>query len=201
MDFPDDQKQPLQGPASKPDEYVRRDFERGQMSRDMTLFVDDDGSAYHITASEENATLHISKLTDDYLKPSGEYVRIFPGGANEAPAMFKRNGHYYLITSGTTGWRPNAARLATAETITGPWKSLGNPCVGPKKQADLTFESQAAYVLPVAGKTDAFIYVGDRWNPKDLPDSRYILLPITFRDDHVSITWKDRWDLSVFEGK
>jgi len=31
-----------------------RDFAGGQMARDMTLFVDIDGSAYHIYASEAN---------------------------------------------------------------------------------------------------------------------------------------------------
>jgi hypothetical protein len=35
--------------------YFKRDFEKQQMSRDMTLFVDEDESAYH-TASEENQT-------------------------------------------------------------------------------------------------------------------------------------------------
>lgn len=48
------------------------------MSRDMTLFVDDDGKAYHIYSSEENLTLHIAELTDDYLGHSGRYIRIFP---------------------------------------------------------------------------------------------------------------------------
>ena len=47
--------------------FVRRDFEKGQMSRDMTLFVDENGTAYHIHSSEENLTLHISELTSDYL--------------------------------------------------------------------------------------------------------------------------------------
>lgn len=32
----------------------KRDFEVGLMSRDKTLFVDDDETTYHITASEEN---------------------------------------------------------------------------------------------------------------------------------------------------
>jgi hypothetical protein len=45
---------------------LARDFAKGQMARDMTLFVDDDGKAYHIYASEENSTMHISILTDDY---------------------------------------------------------------------------------------------------------------------------------------
>ena len=35
---------------------VARDMKIGQMARDMTLFVDDDGKAYHIFSSEENHT-------------------------------------------------------------------------------------------------------------------------------------------------
>lgn len=60
--------------------FVKRDLEGGQMSRDMTLYVDDDGIAYHIYSSEENLTLQIAELTDDYQGHSGKYVRLFPGG-------------------------------------------------------------------------------------------------------------------------
>ena len=41
--------------------FVKRDLEGGQMSRDMTLYVDDDGIAYHIYSSEENLTLQIAE--------------------------------------------------------------------------------------------------------------------------------------------
>ena len=44
------------------------------MSRDQTLFVDDDGRAYQLYSSENNATLYISELTDDYLRPSGRFT-------------------------------------------------------------------------------------------------------------------------------
>lgn len=74
--------------------FVKRDLEGGQMSRDMTLYVDDDGIAYHIYSSEENLTLQIAELTDDYQGHSGKYVRLFPGGHNEAPAIFKKDGTY-----------------------------------------------------------------------------------------------------------
>ena len=82
--------------------FVKRDLEGGQMSRDMTLYVDDDGIAYHIYSSEENLTLQIAELTDDYQGHSGKYVRLFPGGHNEAPAIFKKDGTYWMITSGCT---------------------------------------------------------------------------------------------------
>ncbi|MDZ7317211.1 MAG: glycoside hydrolase family 43 protein [candidate division KSB1 bacterium] len=177
-----------------------RDFAGGQMARDQTLFVDDDGAAYHIYASEENSTLHISKLTDDYLSYSGEYVRVFVGRFTEAPAIFKYNGKYYFIGSACTGWEPNAARSAVAESIWGPWRELGNPCVGPG--AELTFHAQSTFVLPVHGIAGAFIFMADRWNPKNAIDGRYIWLPIRFgKDDRIEIKWANQWSLDVFSEK
>ncbi len=168
-----------------------RDFSGGQMARDMTLFVDDDGAAYHLYASEENSTLHISKLTDDYLSYSGEYVRVFPGRFMEAPTVFKHQGKYYFIGSGCTGWAPNAARSAVAESIWGPWTELGNPCVGP--DAELTFHSQSTFFLPIHGKVGAFIFMADRWNPKNAVDGRYVWLPILFRNGRIELEWRDEW--------
>lgn len=100
---------------------VKRDLEGGQMARDMTLYVDDDGKAYHIYSSEENLTLQIAELSDDYLSHTGKYCRVAPGGHNEAPAIFKKDGTYWMITSGCTGWDPNEARMFLAPSITGPW--------------------------------------------------------------------------------
>ncbi|MCW3805494.1 family 43 glycosylhydrolase [Plebeiibacterium marinum] len=173
--------------------FVRRDFSGGQMSRDMTLFVDDDGKAYHIYSSEENLTIHIAELTKDYLGYTGKYTRLFPGGHNEAPAIFKHNNKYYLITSGCTGWDPNPARSAVASTIWGPWEMIGNPCVG--KGGELTFNSQSTFVLPVQGQNDKYIFMGDRWNPGYHIDGRYIWLPITFSGEKPVVKWQDYWKL------
>lgn len=170
-----------------------RDFKGGQMARDMNLFVDDDGKAYHMFASEENSTLHLSELNSDFTGYSGKYARFFVGRFMEAPAMFKKDGKYYLIMSGCTGWAPNAARSAIASSIWGSWKELGNPCVG--KDAELTFHSQSTYVLPVQGKKNQFIYIGDRWTPKNAIDGRYIWLPIRFEGERPIIEWKDSWSL------
>lgn len=168
-----------------------RDMPGGQMARDMNLFVDDDGKAYHIYSSEENSTLHISLLNEDYTDCSGVYARFFPGRFMEAPAMFKKEGQYYLIMSGCTGWAPNAGRSAVAPSIWGPWEELENPFVG--NDANLSFHSQSTYVLPVPGSTDRFIYMGDRWTPKTPIDGRYIWLPITFKDKQPTIQWQDSW--------
>jgi len=175
-----------------------RDFEKGQMARDMNLFVDDNGKAYHLYSSEENSTLHISQLTGDYLSYSGNYVRVFPNRYMEAPTILKTSeGKYYFIGSDCTGWRPNAARSAVADNIFGPWTELGNPCIG--EDSELTFRSQSTFLLPVQGKKDAFIYMGDRWTPENPIDGKYIWLPVRFEDNKLILKWHDEWDLSVFD--
>ena len=105
--------------------------------------------------------------------------------------MFKRKGKYYLITSACTGWSPNAASIAIADSIPGNWKELGNPCTGP--DSDSTYHSQSTFVLPLPGKADEFIFMADRWNKTDLPDSRYVWLPLIFTNDSARIEWKDTW--------
>jgi beta-xylosidase len=184
---------------AKMGQIFKRDFEGGQMSRDMTLFVDDDEIAYHITASEENQTLFISKLSEDYLSLTDQYVRAFPGGRNEAPAIFKKDNKYFMFSSGLTGWKPNAGKLSVADSLMGTWKSLGNPCVGTEEEKNTTFWSQSTYVIPVQGKKYAFIFAADRWVPKSLIDSRYVWLPIKFDNDIPYIEWSDSWGLSIFK--
>jgi beta-glucanase (GH16 family) len=177
--------------------FVRRDFAGGQMSRDMTLFTDDDGKAYHIYASEENLTLHIAELSDDRLSYTGKYVRVAPAGHNEAPAIFKKDGRYFMITSGCTGWEPNAARMFSANSIWGPWTEHPNPCTG--DGANLTFHSQSTFILPVEGKKDAFIFMADRWTPKHPIDGRYVWLPVLFENGLPALKWSDEWDLTMFD--
>ena len=175
-----------------------RDFSGGQMARDMNLFVDDDDKAYHIYSSEENSTIHISLLTEDYTSYSSKYVRVFPNRYMEAPVIFKTStGQYYFIGSDCTGWAPNAPRSAIADNIFGPWSELGNPCVG--SDADLTFRSQSTYVLSVQDKKDAFIFMGDRWQPENAIEGRYVWLPIQFEDGRPVIRWYDEWGLQLFD--
>jgi len=177
----------------------RRDFAAGQIARDMTLFVDDDGSAFHIYASEANGTLHISQLSDDFLNPAGKLIRLFPGRFHEAPAMMKRRGRYFLITSGCTGWAPNQARVSSADSIWGPWEELGNPCLGGDAQTATTFESQSTFILPIQGKADAFIFMADRWRPNNAIDGRYVWLPVEFRHGIPMFGWHVEWDLRFFD--
>jgi hypothetical protein len=148
------------------------------MSRDITAFVDDDGTGYMISAANENFDLHIYRLTPDYTNVAALVANPWPGGHREAPALFKRNGVYFMLTSGATGWSPNQARYATATSIAGPWSAMQNT------GDSATFGSQPAYVLPIQGsQTTSYLYLGDRWAGAwggPVADSRYVWLPIQF---------------------
>lgn len=178
-----------------PFEYIGSFRPNETMSRDQTLFVDDDGTAYQFSSSENNQTLHINRLTDDYLRPDGTYVRRFVDKAREAPAVFKYDGKYYMLSSGCTGWDPNQAELAVADSIMGEWTVLGNPCTG--IDADKTFYGQSTYVIPVNAKKGLFIACFDMWKKKDLADSRYIWLPLKIDKStgKMSIPWIPSWTL------
>ncbi|MBN2736162.1 MAG: family 43 glycosylhydrolase [Spirochaetales bacterium] len=145
------------------------------MSRDCTLFVDDNGRAYFISAANENYDLHIYRLTADFLDVEA-LLYNFDGFHREAPAIFKHQGTYFLVTSGATGWDPNQGQYATATSLSGPWsgwRNIGN---------STTFQSQPTYIQPITGSEGtSYLYMGDRWaGAWDGPvnDSRYVWLPI-----------------------
>ncbi len=163
----------------------------GGDSRDQTIFRDDDGRAYQIASSEWNKTLYISLLNADYTKTTGICTRNFIDASREAPAVFKRNGKYYIITSACSGWDPNQASYAVADSMLGTWKTIGNPCSG--LDADKTFYAQSTFVLQVPSKNGLYIAMFDRWNKTDLIGSRYIWLPVKFTNEQIDIPWTDKW--------
>ncbi|WDS36333.1 hypothetical protein [Pseudoxanthomonas sp.] len=106
-------------------------------------------------------------------------------------AVFQHDGRYYFMGSECTGWKPNTAHGATAASPMGPRTEFGNPAQG--ADAALTFHSQSAYVLPWPGQPGRFIYMGDRWNPDNAIDGRYVWLPLTLTEDGFRIAWRDSW--------
>ncbi|WP_159774344.1 RICIN domain-containing protein [Streptomyces sp. HM190] len=158
------------------------------MSRDITTFVDTDGTGYMISAARENYDLQIYRLTADYTQVAALVADPWHGGHREAPALFKRGGVYFMLTSGATGWSPNQQQYATATNIAGPWTAMTN--IGDST----TFGSQTAYVLPVQGtSTTSYLYMGDRWGNSfggTVNDSRYVWLPLTFpTSTTMSLSW------------
>ncbi|MFD0670908.1 RICIN domain-containing protein [Cohnella sp. GCM10027633] len=170
----------------------------GYDSRDMTVY-NDNGTAYLISATSVNADLNIYRLTSDFLGVDSLVSTLWPGSYREAPAMFKRGSTYFLITSGATGWAPNQAKYATASSISGTWSALSN--FGDSR----TFESQSAYVIPVAGSsTTSYLYMGDRWAgawSAPVNESKYVWLPLAFPSaTTLSMSWSPKLNVDTATG-
>ncbi|MBQ8164050.1 MAG: hypothetical protein IJZ93_06800 [Clostridia bacterium] len=68
--------------------------------RDLTLFKDDEGTAYLIydrdITKENNRCLYAVKLSNDYLSCTNEYARLYACYRQEAPAVVEFC--FYLFT-------------------------------------------------------------------------------------------------------
>ncbi len=144
----------------------------GMSCGDFDLYVED-GKGYLICERVHSEMLIID-LTDDFMDVTANYTVHFPRKCppfvREAPAVFKKDGLYYMFTSGTTGKFPNPSEVAVCDSLHGEWKELGNPHIGNHKNT--SFDSQISCVFRVAG-TDKFIAMADRWLmdlPEDMPD-------------------------------
>ena len=114
----------------------------------------------------------------------GYWFRVLPYSWNEGAALFKRNGWYFLLMSGCTGWNPNAARGAAAQNLAGPWFEFGNPARG--DGAETTFGAQSSAVFSVGERYFAML---DCWNPENFIDSRYLWLELQFPSDDRFEMW------------
>lgn len=197
-----------------PFKYVHSKNPHGFDSRDMTIFKDGDGTAYVVYSSLHNRELHVGPLRQDYLDVTNVMTKVLVGQHREAPAVFKHRGKYYMITSGCSGWAPNEALAHVADSMLGPWETIGNPCVGANNVFRVTtFFAQSTFVLPMPGGIPgSFVFLADRWKPDDLRDSRYVWLPLMVVDDEVyqhspftntrpqvAIYWHAKWKIMIPE--
>ncbi|MBQ7064217.1 MAG: family 43 glycosylhydrolase [Firmicutes bacterium] len=164
--------------------------------KDCTVYQDEDGSAYFIydrKTSEQERCLHIVRLSDDYCSFTGEYRRIGAAFHREAPAVIKRDGYYYLITSGLSGWAPNEARYYRTTDLMGEWEDMGDPCVDDAEHN--TFRSQSTYAF-TERKTGRVILMSERHNTQSFLHCSYIWLPVDFHEDHtLSLTYRECWGI------
>ncbi|MGW4215297.1 family 43 glycosylhydrolase [Lentzea sp. NPDC004789] len=169
------------------------------MSRDITLFRDDDGTAYMVSAARENADLNLYRLNADYTGISSLVRTLWRGSSRESPAVFKRDGVYFMVTSGSTYWNPNQQKYATATSMTGTWSGLSN-------LGDSTgYRSQTAYVQPVQGTSaTSYLYLGDRWAGawnRPVNESQYVWLPLRFPTrTTVTMSWHQRISIDTATG-
>lgn len=166
----------------------------GIKSRDCNVFVDDDGTAYFISTTEENQHLGLFRLSDDYLSVVS-HTQLFAWQRREAPAIVRIDDTYYMISSACTGWDSNQAKLAKSKSLTSGWSGLSD--IGNAN----SFDTQAASILKIQGtEGTTYVYVGDRWQDPDLFESKTILFPIEFKNGSMTFNYTRQWDLDMEKG-
>ncbi len=168
----------------------------GYMSRDCTLF-EDNGRAYFLSSSRDNADMHMYLLQDDFMNIERLIAAFWQGEYREAPALVKKDDMYYLFTSFCTGWAPNQGKYAKTDCLEkgfGKMKEIGD---------ETTYHSQPAFILKLKGKeTVSYIYVGDRWNGENYHDSRYVWYPLIFHENgDVELVECKELDIDVETGR
>lgn len=142
---------------------------------DIGTFQDDDGRAYLLVHHGP-----IYRMSDDYLSVDTMVANV--KGVGESPAMFKKNGVYFLLTSNLTSWERNDNYYFTATNIAGPWTKRGLFC----PEGTLTWNSQTTFVLMLPDGTP--MYMGDRWSyPHQASCATYVWLPMKVSGTSLSI--------------
>lgn len=145
--------------------FVRKIYKPLDMDTgDFCLHADPDGKAY-IWFERPHFQLVCATLTEDYTAVTGEYSAHYDNwivpDTREAPTYFERNGHRYLMTSGTSGYFPNPSRICMFDGPHGEYKDLGLVCEGDR--SGTSFNAQFTSVICVNGQ---YIACADRWMPQ-----------------------------------
>ncbi|MEV7404256.1 family 43 glycosylhydrolase [Streptomyces sp. NPDC091267] len=152
----------------------------GTNNGDHDVFVDSDGTGYlAYTDWRGNGDLVVERLSPDHLSGTGEYTRLSQS-RTEAPALFERDGTYYLTYSD-----PNCGYCAgtgtsyrTAPDPLGPWSQ-------PTKISSDSCGGQPAFVseIPTTSGT-AYLYASDLWNNGQRNEAlaNYYWAPLEFTD-------------------
>lgn len=101
----------------------------GHDSRDQSLFIDDDNTAYLLSATNMNKDINIYRLDDSWTKPISLVNTICEGLHRETPAIIKKDGEYYFFSSKASGWYPSQTVYASASELGGEWtpvREIGN---------------------------------------------------------------------------
>ena len=160
---------------------------------DIGAFQDDDGTGYLLVHHGD-----IYRLAPDYRSIEKQVAKGIPG-SGESPAMFKKDGLYFLLSSNLTSWERNDNQYHTAPDIAGPWTERG--LFAPK--GSLTWNSQCSFVLPIVGTADTtFMYMGDRWSfPKQNAAATYVWQPLEVEGTKLALPeFKDVWTVDLATG-
>ena len=177
----------------------------------MTVYKDLDKTAYLIydrhtadpfpcDSTEKQRVdrcLYVVKLSDDYLSFTDTYKRIDAAAWREAPCIAYKDGYYYIVTSGLTGWKTNQAKAFRTKRLLDNWEEIGDPCVD--DFTNTTFNTQGSNIFTVQN-SDTQIIMLERHNTDNFQKCSYVWLPIEFNNDNtISLHYKKEWELALRE--
>lgn len=166
----------------------------GHQSRDIGMYQSRDGKAY-LLFEDRPSGFHIAELSHNYLSVKKD-ICLIPVHL-EALGLVHYHDLYYVVGSHLTGWANNPDVYATAKTLRGPWSRFHN--IAPPQTR--TYDSQSGYLLKITGtRNTAVIYMGDRWNPAQLWNSRYIWMPLKIGKGQLRLTRPRCWRINVHTG-
>lgn len=158
---------------------------------DMGTFQDTDGKGYLLIHHGP-----IYRLSDDYQSIEMEVAHV--KGSGESPAMFKKDGIYYMLYSNLTSWEKNDNFYFTAPKIEGPWTKQGLFC----PEGTLTYNSQSTFVFPLKRGNDTIpMFMGDGWSyPHQASAATYVWMPMQVNGTKLSIPeyWQC-WDFNTLK--
>lgn len=149
--------------------------------RDMSVFVDEDGTGYLLAAANRpgegaNATIYIFRFTKDFTGIDGIVTTLFENQYREMPNVVKADGWYYLFVSQAAGWYPSSGAYASSRSMAQGWSELrpvGNTS---------TFSSQSSWIAVFGeGEQKNYLMHAYRWIAGQ-GTSTTMLAPVTFAD-------------------
>ncbi|MCR5826269.1 MAG: family 43 glycosylhydrolase [Oscillospiraceae bacterium] len=145
----------------------------GHKAGDFDLIADEATGKAYLYFDADHSCMLCMELTADYLHAAREVARNYPDlhppFTREAPALFAARGRCYMLTSGMTGYVPNASDSAAAERWDAVFTSLGDPHADEPDCS--SYNSQISKIFRVEG-TERFIAMADRWLPDYNVDAR-----------------------------
>lgn len=149
--------------------------------RDMSIFVDDDGTGYLLAAANKpgegaNASIYIFRFAKDFSGIDGIVTVLFENQYREMPNVIKKDGWYYLFLSQAAGWYPSSGAYASSRSMETGWSELrpvGNTS---------TFSSQSSWIAVLGeGNEKNYLMHAYRWIAGE-GTSTTMLAPVTFAD-------------------
>jgi hypothetical protein len=157
-------------------------------SRDLSVFIDDDGKAYVISAGLQD--LGIYQLTEDWtgLAGSAPVNIVLKGERRETPYIVRQGASYFLFSSEQSGWYPSQAKYSTSTSLSGAWSDLRE--LGNRAFSGSQFNYVAQYGTDRKTYGAYGYHWGNQYHHKEGSDYNYTrLMPLAFNGDFVAANY------------